>query len=85
MPTVREVADYLDEKMEKNDKLIKCTFYELRIKKNLTQDETEQFLGFCKNRLKNNNYKVYTTGQQYIYENETKVVQDNELLIAIRN
>ena len=85
MVTIREVAEYLDEKIEKNDKIVKCTFYELRIKKNLTQDETNQFLDYCKNRLKNNKYKVYTTGQKYIFENQTKNVQDNELLVGIKD
>ena len=84
MVSIKDVAEYLDEKIEKNSDFIVCTFYELRIKKNLSKEETSQFLEFSKNRLKNNGYKVFYTGQKYEYQNTIKTVQDNELLVAIK-
>lgn len=84
MVTIKNVSEYLDDKIEKNENFIVCTFYEIRVKKNLTQQETSQFLDYCKNRLENNGYKVFFTGQKYIYQNSSRIVQDNELLIAIK-
>ena len=84
MVTIREVAEYLDEKIEKDNNFIKCTFYELRIKKNLSKEDTNQFLEYSKNRLKNNGYRVYYTGQRYVYQDTERIVEDNELLVAIK-
>ena len=85
MVTAIDVADYLDEKKKKNINFIRYTFYELRIKKNLSKEETIQFLNYSKIRLKNYGYKVFFTGQNYVYNNINRTVQDNELLVAIKN
>ena len=84
MVTVKEVADYLDEKTAKNIDFIICTFYELRIKKNLSKEDTLRFLDYSKIRLKNYGYKVFFTGQNYVYNNSHRTVQDNELMVAIK-
>lgn len=84
MVTAKEVADYLDEKKEKNINFIICTFYELRIKKNLSKEDTVQFLDYSKIRLKNYGYKVFFTGQNYTYQNDNRTVKDNELMVAIK-
>ena len=84
MVTIKDVAQYLDEKIEKNSNFIVCTFYELRVKKNLSKEDTAQFLEYSKNRLKNNGYKVFYTGQKYEYQNDVKTVEDNQLMVAIK-
>ena len=85
MVSLKDVSEYLDEKMDKDENYIRCTFYELRVKKNLTEHETNQFLDYCKIRLRNNNYKIYVTGQRYVYNDANMTVQDNELLVAIKD
>ena len=60
------------------------TFYELRIKHNLTEEQTDEFLALCKTRLENLDYKVFFTGARFTYKEQQKVVQDNELLVAIK-
>lgn len=84
MVTAKDVAEYLDEKKEKNINFIICTFYELRIKKNLSKEDTVKFLDYSKIRLKNYGYKVFFTGQNYIYQNANRTVKDNELMVAIK-
>ena len=84
MVSLKEVAEYLDEKMEKNINFITCSFYELRIKKDLSKEDTAQFLEYSKNRLRNNGYKVFFTGQKYEYQNVDRIVEPNELLVAIK-
>ncbi len=84
MVTIKDVAQYLDEKIEKDSNFIVCTFYELRIKKDLSKEDTMQFLEYSKNRLRNNGYKVFYTGQKYEYQNTIKTVEDNQLMVAIK-
>ena len=82
--TVQEFSEYFDKKIEENEQFVRITFYELRIKYNLSQDELEEFLSVAKNRFENLGYEVYFTGENYIYPNVKRIVQDNELMIAIK-
>ena len=77
------IENSLAEKIKENKHYIKYTFYELRVKYNLSEQDTNKFLYLLKTKLQNDNYKVYLTGECFQYENEKRIVQDNELLIAI--
>lgn len=79
------ITNYIDDKINKNSKYIDISFFELRIKEKLSKDETNQFLNYAKIRLENLGYKVYFTGDNYTYNNATKIVKDNELLVAIKS
>ena len=83
--TMREFTRYLEDKIDKDDDFVRITFYELRVKMNLSEEETNYFLGLAKNKFDNTGYKVYFTNQEYQYKNERKIVGTNELLIAIKN
>ena len=74
----------LVEKIKENMHYIKYTFYELRVEYNLSEQDTNKFLYLLKTKLQNDNYKVYLAGEYFQYDNERIVVQDNELLIAIK-
>jgi ABC-type oligopeptide transport system substrate-binding subunit len=78
------VGEYIDYKIAQNDKLIIFTFFELRLKSDLSEEETEEFLELAKNKLTNTGYRVYYTGQSYVYDSDVKKVQDNELMVAIK-
>ena len=82
--TMKDVADYFDKKLEENENFIRITFYEIRIKYNLTQDEMETFLELAKNKFENMGYNVYFTGGEYEYKNTRMIVKPNELMIAIK-
>ena len=81
---IKFIGDIIDEKLEENEEYVVFTFYELRIKHNLNEDEISKFLELSKNRFENSNYKVYFTGDKYKYQNQEKIVNDNELMIAIK-
>ena len=81
---IKFVADLIDSKLEQNENYVVFTFYELRIKHNLSEDEISKFLELSKNRFENSKYKVYFTGDKYKYQNQEKVVKENELLVAIK-
>ena len=82
--TVQDITDYLDNKIAENSNEIVITFYEIRVKKNLSEEETDIFLANCKTRLENFGYQVFFTGARFTYNNCNRTVQDNELMIAIK-
>lgn len=82
--TVKEITEFLDEKIEQNENEIVISFYEVRVKMNLSEGETNVFLMHCKTRLENFGYRVFFTGDKFVCDNIEKVVPDNDLMIAVR-
>lgn len=78
------IEKILDNKFTKDRNFIKYTFYELRVKLNLSELELYHFLRLIEIKLENLGYKVYLTGDTYILRNNKKIVRENELLIAIK-
>lgn len=78
------ISDYIDYKLSKNENQIIFSFFELRIKSNLSEEESNTFLELSKNKLTNMGYRVYFTGQSYVYDGEVKKVQENELMVAVK-
>ena len=84
----KEIIDIIEitlkEKMSNNANYIRYTFYELRVKYNLSEQETDRFLDLIRTKLQNENYRVYFTGTKFEYKNEKMEVPNNELMIAIK-
>lgn len=81
---VNIIETTLKAKMQKDDSYIRYTFYELRVKYNLSDQDTDRFLELIRRKLQNENYRVYFTGARFEYNNATMMVQDNELMIAVK-
>lgn len=75
----------IESKMVENENFIRFTFYELRIKNNLSESETDEFLKLCMIYLENKGYEVYIGNARYSYKGANQNVQPNELLIAFKN
>ena len=82
--TTQYVEEYLNYKISQNENEIRYTFYELRVKNNLSEEEIDEFLRLNKIRLENLGYKVYFTGAKFVYKNANRTVQTNEYMIAIK-
>ncbi len=82
--TTKFITDYIDKKLEENKDFIRYTFYELRVKNNLSEEEVDEFLRINRDYFENKDYKVYFTNAKYKYDNAYKTVQPNELMIAIK-
>ncbi len=82
--TVKFVEEYLTNKLRENEEYIVCTFYELRVKHNLSEEDVNQFLQWSRNKLQNMGYKVYFTGTKFFYKNANRKVEDNQYMIAIK-
>ena len=83
--TMKFVTEYIDKKVNENKEFIRYTFYELRVKNNLSEEEVEDFLDVNKDYFENKGYKVYFTGDNYEYNGEPKKVEQNELMIVVKN
>ena len=83
--TMKEVSEYLNNKIETEENLVKITFYDLRVKYNLTEEETKCFLEIAKNKFENMDYQVYFTGADFTYKNNNMTVKDNELMVAVKD
>lgn len=82
--TTQYVEEYLNYKISQNENEIIYTFYELRVKNNLSEEDIDEFLRLNKIRLENLGYKVYFTGAKFVYKNANRTVQSNEYMIAIK-
>ena len=81
---IKLIESTLKIKMKNNPNYIRYSFYELRVKYNLSEEDTDRFLFLIRTRLENENYKVYFTGAKFEYEDSNRTVQDNELMVAIK-
>ena len=80
------IINYINNKLKesKDENFIRYTFYELRVKNNLTEKDIDKFLEINKNYFENNGYNVYFTGAKFTYKTAKITVQDNELMIATK-
>ena len=82
--TDKFIFDYIALKEQQNSEFIRYSYYELKIKSNLSDEEIDRFLKVNRDYFENHGYKVYFTGAKFEYENSNRTVQDNELMIAIK-
>lgn len=81
--TTQFIENYWQDKL--GEDCIVCTFYDLRVKNNLSESEVDEFLQLSRNKLENNGYDVYFTGAKYKYHGEEKVVETNQYIVAIKD
>ncbi len=74
----------IDEKILKDEKFLRFTFFEVRIKGKVTNEEENDFLRLAKTKLNNMGYIVYLQEQEFIDDDARRKVQPNELMIAIK-
>ena len=82
--TLKLIDDYLNKKIRDSEEYFVISFFDLRVKFNLSKEDTAVFLNLSVIRLKNIGYRVYLTNQEYDYHGEHRVVKSNELLVAIK-
>lgn len=80
------VITYINKKISEaeDENYIRYSYYELKIKNNLNDEEISKFLAINKNYFENKGYNVYFTGANFTYKNMRMKVQDNEFMIAVK-
>lgn len=78
----------LIEKKIDNPNYIRYSFYEINVKYpnkyGLVKQDLGIFLQLLRTKLKNDNYHIYSEGQKFEYNNAKRVVESNEILVAIK-
>ena len=76
------------EKKINDPNYIRYSFYELNVKYpkeyGILKQDVGMFLQNLRKRLKEENYHIYTEGQKFEYDNAKRVVESNEILVAIK-
>lgn len=83
--TLLEIDEDIHRKISENEKYVRYSYFELRVKHNLSEDDAITFVKLAKNKLENMDYRVYLKGERFIFEDANRIVEKNEYLIAIKN
>ena len=90
--TQKEVIEVLkitlSDKMMNDPNYIRYTFYEVNVKfpqeYGLQKQDIGMFLQLLRKELKKEKYRIYSEGQKFEYDNAKRVVESNEVLVAIK-
>ena len=82
--TLEFIDNYVNSKLAENKEIIRFSIYEVRMKLNLSEEDSIIFLQLIAQKLMNTGYLVYKTGETYTYKGKTQEILDNELLVAIK-
>ena len=82
--TTQFVIQYINKKLKENENYVHYSFYELRVKNDLTEADVYEFLTINKNYFENKGYQVYFTGDTFEYNDETIRLEPNDLMVAVR-
>ena len=74
----------INKKIAENEEFVRYTFFELKVRHNLSEDEIDEVLRLARNKFENLGYRVYFTGAKYNYQGENRIVESNEYLVAIK-
>lgn len=81
---LEEITEFIDNKIREDSNKVVVSFFELKVKKGLTNERLLSTTNLMAIKLSNMGYKVYRTGQRYIYENKEHIIENNVLLVAIK-
>ena len=79
------VENFVNVKITKNNDIVKFSYFEIKIKMNMDEEDIDRFLKCSKIILEDQGYQVYQLGEKYNFEGEQRKVEDNEFLVAIPN
>ena len=83
--TLLEIDEDIHRKISENERYVRYSYFELRVKRDLFEDEAQNVIRLVKNKLENMNYKVYLKGERFVFEDANRIVDTNEYLIAIKD
>ena len=78
------VEKYIVDKITQNSKIVRYSYYELKVKLDLNDKVLDKFLKYSKIILDGLGYQVFFTGTRFKFENADRVVESNEFMIAIK-
>ena len=74
----------IESKEKENENYIRYSYYELKVKGNLSESEIDEVLKISIDYLENKVYKVYFTNAEFEYQSSKRKVEINEYMIAFK-
>lgn len=81
----RFIINLIESKEKENENYIRYSYYELKIKNNLSENEIDNVLRISRDYFENKGYKVYFTNAEFGYQNARRKVETNEYMIALKD
>lgn len=78
------VENFIADKIAISPRLVRCTYYELKVKLNLTENGLDRFLKCSKIILEELNYNVFFTGARFKFDEADRVVETNEYILLLK-
>ena len=78
------IINFIEEKEKENENYIRYTYYELKVKRGLTENQIDEVLRVSRDYFENKGYNVYFTNAEFEYQNAKRRVEINEYMIAIK-
>ena len=78
------VENFINVKIVKSGGIVKISYFELKIKMNMDEEDIDRFLKCSKIILEDQNYNVYLSGEEFEYEGKQNKVENNEFFVAIK-
>ena len=72
------------EKESKNKNYIEYSYYELKVKANLSEKQIDEVLRVSRNYFENKNYNVFFTNAEFEYNGQKRKVETNDYMVAIK-
>ena len=80
----RFTISLIKSKEKENEDYIRYSYYELKVKDNLSEEEIDEVLRISRDYFENKGYKVYFTNAEFEYQNVKRKVKINEYMIAFK-
>ncbi len=74
----------IESKEIENENYIRYSYYELKVKYGLTEEEIDCVLRISRDYFENKGYKVYFTNMEFEYKKARRRVETNEFMIAFK-
>ena len=78
------IINFISIKENDNKDYIIYSYYELKVKLGLKENEIKELLRVSKNYFENKNYKVYFTDEEFEYKGKRITVENNNYMIAVK-
>lgn len=72
------------EKESTNKNYIEYSYYEVKVKANLTEEEIDELLRVSRDYFQNKNYNVYFTNAEFEWNGQKRKVETNDYMVAIK-
>lgn len=75
---------YISNKIVESGNYIVFSYYDVRVRHNVSNDELQDFIEDAEEILEEKGYNVYLENENYIYNGSNRIVQCSEVLVAIK-